>query len=119
MKVIIAGSRSITDAEIVHKAIVDSRFTISELVCGYARGVDMIGLRWTNATGTPYKVFPAMWFDKDGGRNMQAGFERNVRMADYADALIAVWDGFSGGTKHMMQCMGRRAKPIYYIDLDL
>ena len=119
MKVIIAGSRSITDPQIVHDAIWASRFTITEVVCGYARGVDMIGLRWAKATGTPYKVFPAMWFDKDGGRDMQAGFKRNERMADYADALIAVWDGFSGGTRHMMRCMGKRAKPIYYVDLDL
>lgn len=119
MKVIIAGSRSITDPQIVHDAITASHFTITEVVCGYARGVDTIGLRWAKATGTPYKVFPAMWFDKDGERDMQAGFKRNERMADYADALIAVWDGFSGGTKDMMQRMGKRAKPIYYVDLDL
>ena len=119
MKVIIAGSRSITDPDIVYSTIGASRFTISEVVCGYARGVDMIGLRWAKATGTPYKVFPARWVDRDGERNWNAGFERNERMADYADALIAVWDGFSGGTKHTMQCMGKRAKPIYYIDLDL
>lgn len=119
MKVIIAGSRSITDPQIVHDAITASRFTITEVVCGYARGVDTIGLRWAKATGTPYKVFPAMWFDKDGERDMQAGFKRNERMADYADALIAVWDGFSTGTKDMMRRMGKRAKPIYYIDLDL
>ena len=119
MKVIIAGSRSITDPQIVRDTIAASRFKISEVVCGYARGVDMIGLRWAKATGTPYKVFPAQWIDRDGERNWNAGFERNERMADYADALIAVWDGVSGGTKHMMQCMGKRAKPIYYIDLDL
>ena len=119
MKVIIAGSRSITDPDIVYSAIEASRFTISEVVCAYARGVDMIGLEWAKANGLPYRIFPAQWVDRDGERNMKAGFERNERMADYADALIAVWDGFSGGTKHMMQCMGKRAKPIYYIDLDL
>lgn len=119
MKVIIAGSRSITNPGIVHAAIDASRFTITEVVCGYARGVDMIGLRWAKATGTPYKVFPAKWRDKDGELDMQAGYKRNERMAEYADALIAVWDGHSGGTKDMMQRMGKRAKPIYYIDLDL
>ena len=119
MKVIIAGSRSITDPQIVHDAIAASRFTITEVVCGYARGVDMIGLRWAKENDIPFNIFPAQWIDKDGERNWNAGFERNERMADYADALIAVWDGFSGGTKHTMQCMGKRAKPIYYIDLDL
>ena len=119
MKVIIAGSRSITDPDIVYSAIEASRFTITEVVCGYARGVDMIGLRWAKENYVPYRIFPAQWVDRDGERNWNAGFERNERMADYADALIAVWDGVSGGTKHMMQCMGKRAKPIYYIDLDL
>ena len=119
MKVIIAGSRSIKNPTIVYAAIQASRFTITEVICGFAKGVDMIGLEWAKDNGLPYRIFPAQWVDRDGERNMQAGFERNERMADYADALIAVWDGFSGGTKHMMQCMGKRAKPIYYIDLDL
>jgi hypothetical protein len=54
----------------------------------------------------------------DGSRNYKAGFERNERMAACADALIALWNGRSNGTLHMMRCMGRLAKPIYYIDLD-
>lgn len=32
-----------------------------------------------------------------------AGFKRNVRMAKYADALVAFWNGKSPGTKHMIQ----------------
>jgi len=31
-----------------------------------------------------------------------AGFIRNAEMAEYADALIAFWDGRSKGTKHMI-----------------
>jgi hypothetical protein len=119
MKVIIAGSRGITRYSIVEKAVIASKFLITQVVSGGARGVDRLGIKWAKRNDVPFTVMPAAWMSLDGGRNMQAGFERNVRMADYADALIAVWDGFSGGTKHMMQCMGKRAKPIYYIDLDL
>lgn len=32
-----------------------------------------------------------------------AGFKRNVQMAEYADALVAFWDGASSGTKHMIE----------------
>ena len=31
-----------------------------------------------------------------------AGYLRNKQMAEYADALIAFWDGESKGTKHMI-----------------
>lgn len=117
MKVIIAGSRGITDPHEVARAVAASGFTITEVVCGFARGVDMLGLDWSREHGIPYRIFPAQWVDRDGSRNLNAGKERNQRMADYADALIAVWDGESPGTKHMMQCMGKIAKPIYYVDL--
>lgn len=38
-------------------------------------------------------------WDLDG---KSAGFKRNVKMAEYADALVAFWDGSSRGTKHMI-----------------
>ena len=47
---------------------------------------------------SPVKKFPADW----GGLGKRAGYLRNEQMADYADALIAVWDGKSKGTKHMI-----------------
>ena len=43
--------------------------------------------------------FPADW-DLEG---KSAGFKRNVKMAEYADALVAFWDGESKGTKHMIE----------------
>lgn len=119
MKVIIAGSRGIEDHEIVFQAIRQSGFKITEVVCGMARGVDRAGAAWARANDVPVKAFYAMWRTKDGEFDRSAGMARNEAMAEYADALIAVWDGFSPGTKDMMRRMGRRAKPIYYIDLSL
>ncbi len=119
MKVIIAGSRTITDYSEVEQAVRRSGFAITEVVCGMARGVDRLGEAWAYNHGVPLKPFHAMWRTKDGEYDRSAGMQRNERMADYADALIAIWDGESPGTKHMMRCMGRRAKPIYYIDLSL
>jgi hypothetical protein len=34
-------------------------------------------------------------------------------MADYADALVAVWDGSSPGTKNMINIMQRLDKPVH------
>lgn len=117
MRTIIAGSRWITDATAVYRAIDLSGFKISEVVSGGARGVDAIGEMWAAYWGIPIKRFPAIWRDKDGQRDMQAGLKRNSEMARYADALIAVWDGRSSGTKHMIdQANYYGLKHIYVYD---
>ncbi len=100
MKTIIAGSRSITDINIINKAIEESGFasSITEIVSGEARGVDKLGEQWANENNIPIKGFPAKW--KKYGRS--AGVIRNNQMAKYADALVAVWDGVSTGTQDMI-----------------
>ncbi len=98
MKTIIAGSRSITDIAQVYEAVRASGFEITEVVCGEAAGVDALGRWWAAQKKILIASFPADW--KKEGR--VAGYRRNQRMAAYADALIAVWDGESVGTPHMI-----------------
>lgn len=98
MKVIVAGSRTITNIKFVEAAIAASSFTITELVSGAARGVDQLGELWAFNNKIPIQKFRANW--NEHGR--MAGMIRNVEMANYADALIAIWDGKSKGTKHMI-----------------
>lgn len=91
MKTIIAGSRDIKDPiKAVEQAVRESGFfpDMTEIVSGTAARV----------YGLPIKRFPADW--KAFGKS--AGFIRNRLMAEYADALIAVWDGQSRGTQHMI-----------------
>jgi hypothetical protein len=109
MRVIIAGSRSITDYDFVCRVIEESCFDVTEVVSGTARGVDQLGERWAKDNGIPVAHFPADW-DKYG---KSAGYVRNTDMGDYADALIAVWDGESRGTNHMVDIMSRLGKFIY------
>ena len=101
MKVIIAGSRSIEDFASIKYAVDKSAFKITEVVSGCARGVDKLGERWAKEHGIPIKPFPAKWTD-NGYLDRGAGFKRNEQMAKYADALIAIWDGNSKGTKNMI-----------------
>ena len=99
MNVIVAGSRSITDIKIVAQAINESGFDVTEIVSGTARGVDVLGEEWAKSKGIPVKRFPADW----EGLGKGAGFIRNAEMAEYADALVAIWDGKSRGTKNMIE----------------
>jgi len=86
MRVIIAGSRSMTGAEEIATAITRSGFAITEVISGGARGVDTLEEAWARTHKIPIRRFPVQWqrYDKS------AGFRRNEAMAHVADALIAV-----------------------------
>lgn len=103
MKTIVAGSREFNDRDAVFVAIKELGFVITELVTGECRGVDRLGEEWADANGIRKKEFPADWekYKRPFGKN-PAGAIRNRQMAEYADALIAVWDGVSPGTTSMI-----------------
>lgn len=107
MKIIIAGSRSfndyqklcqICDRELYGKLSV-------EIVSGTANGADKLGEKYARVKGYSVKRFPADWITY----GKSAGYKRNAQMAEYADALIAFWEGKSRGTKHMID-LAKRAK---------
>ena len=109
MKTIIAGSRSIRDSGFLNLALNDCPWTkdITEVVCGGAKGADMLGYEWAMKNSIPVKFFDPDW-ERYGKR---AGIIRNREMGDYADALIALWDGASNGTTHMIGYMKHLGKP--------
>lgn len=99
---IVAGSRSITDKETVEMAIDVAPFSISKLISGNAKGVDQIAERWANDNDIPVDKFPVTNEDYDE-HGKYAPIQRNETMVEHADALIAVWDGKSTGTKHIIE----------------
>lgn len=109
MKTIIAGSRGITDIKVVERAMNNSRFTPTEIVCGCARGVDMLGAEWAKRNKVTISWWPADW--KAHGR--AAGIFRNRQMARHADALVAVWDGKSPGTRNMIETAREYSLEVY------
>lgn len=108
MKTIIAGSRTITNPQIVRNAILAAGWPITEVVCGGARGVDDLGALWAKENGVPVKLMRADWTL----HGKAAGPIRNDEMAKYAEALIAVWDGQSRGTKHMIESARERGLKV-------
>lgn len=109
MKLIIAGSRTINE---INGDWIDTFIPhIDEVVCGMAKGVDLCGKYYADLREIPVKEFPADWEKYKKG----AGFIRNEQMANYADELLAFWDGKSKGTQHMIHCMMERDKPFQVI----
>ena len=117
MKTIIAGSRWITGPaarRFLGRSIHELPWSITEVVSGRARGVDTMGEQWAMAHHIPVKRFAANWYPAGptGGLDLGAGFKRNEEMAIYADALLAMWDGYSKGTKHMIRTAERHGLRI-------
>jgi hypothetical protein len=116
MKVIIAGSRAFTDYQKLKKEC--NQFlqeqTNIEIVSGdHYKGADKLGIKYANERGLDLIKFPADW-DSYG---KAAGPKRNSKMASYADALIAFWDGKSRGTNNMIQLAkqkGLRVKVVLF-----
>jgi hypothetical protein len=114
MKVIIAGSRTITGYEYVKGLIEQCDIDITEVVSGGAKGVDKLGERWARENNKELSVFPADW----ERYKKAAGAIRNRQMAEYAEALIAVWDGDSKGTKNMIDVARDHKLQVFVFSME-
>ncbi len=114
MKTIIAGSRNIKRMDQVAYAIEVCGWPVTEIISGNAPGVDKLGELYGHQHGLICKVFKANW--NKFGRG--AGFRRNVEMAEYAEALVAIWDGQSRGTEHMIDTAIANGLRVYVYRTD-
>jgi predicted Rossmann fold nucleotide-binding protein DprA/Smf involved in DNA uptake len=137
MKLIIAGSRLITDYAITRQAILASglwdRYGRSiEVVSGLAEGPDKHGLIFAKKAGLKEHKAPADWdnitapgavikYRKKDGKpfNVLAGHWRNQEMAEIADEALIVWDGKSTGSLDMLHRMLAMDKPVHLYPLRI
>ena len=114
--VIVSGSRTITDYNIVKQAIESSPWfgSIAHVYVGDAKGVDKLVLRWCRENGVSFTIFKALW--RVYGRS--AGPERNGDMIRHGgEALIAIWEGESKGTKDMMRQARKHSIPVHSVEV--
>lgn len=120
MKLIIAGSRTLNEYDVVE--MIDplleffniDKKKIKEIVSGGADGVDKAAEYYQERNDEfDFIEVKANW-PKYGKK---AGVLRNAEMADYADALLLIWDGESKGSKNMKKEMLTRGKPVYEVTL--
>lgn len=117
MKLIIAGSRTIHLSadellDIIAKKVgIGLAYNIEEIVSGAAIGVDRSGEEFADAYSIKLSRFPAAWSKYGNG----AGPKRNYEMAQYADALLLIWDGKSRGSSNIKAIMKGMRKPVYEV----
>jgi hypothetical protein len=112
MKLIVAGNRELTDYAVVKTAIdeiIASGVIITAIIDGAASGVDNLASRYALEHGMENIRIPAEW----GLYHRGAGPVRNRRMAEMGDALLAIWDGRSRGTKNMIASARQKGLPVY------
>ena len=112
-KVIIAGGRDYDDylrLETFMDTVLGAKeHNTIEIVSGTANGADSLGEKYAIANEFALTQFPAQW-DKYG---KSAGYKRNVEMVEYANALVAFWNGNTvrSGTNHMINIALERELP--------
>ena len=107
MKLLIVGSRTIMNFDLVGHVPEDTELIIS----GGAKGMDTVAERYADAHGIE-KLIIRPEYEKYG---RAAPIKRNEIMVDMADAVLAVWDGESRGTKYTLGYARRMGKSIIEI----
>jgi hypothetical protein len=109
MRLAIVGSRSIQDKELIY--FYASKYNPDVVLCGGARGPDLLGSYWAKDNLIPVEYFIPKW--EEIGKS--AGILRNKQMSDSATHILAFWDGKSKGTKHMIEYSRMNNKAVEVI----
>lgn len=113
MKLMVCGSRSITNKEWVWQQIEKTVKLFNgrpvEILEGDASGVDKLAGEWAKSHNIPLKLYPANW--SDNGR--AASHIRNRQMVDDCDISLILWDGTSMGTYEDLCYADKNKKPYF------
>lgn len=126
MKLLICGDRNITDYKILLEALKASGYeNIDTVISGNANGVDKLGERYAKENGLILKIFKPDWKNLDapgaiikendyGKYNSRAGMDRNEKMVDEADNVLAVQtNGPTSGTQGSVKYAKSKDKPVF------
>ena len=107
MKIAVIGSRGLKVNDLGKYLPVG----VTEIVSGGARGIDTCAREYAGANGLKLTEFLPDY--KRYGRG--APLKRNLQIIDYADEVLAFWDGRSRGTKYVIEQCKKRNKKVTVI----
>ena len=107
MKVAIIGSRKLFVDDLKEYLPADT----TEIVSGGAAGIDACAEKFAKENGIPIKTFLPEY--RKYGKC--APLKRNILIIDYADSVIAFWNGTSRGTKFVIDKCAETGKTIKVI----
>lgn len=104
MKVAVIGSRGLS-VDNLEKYLPEDT---TEIVSGGARGVDTSAREYAQSHDIKLTEFLPE-YDKYG---RSAPLKRNITIIEYADVVLAFWDGQSHGTKFVIDNCKQRGIPV-------
>ena len=107
MKVAVIGSRTLKIKNLAKYLPSD----VTELVSGGAMGVDSSAREYANQNCIPIREF----YPDYARYGKVAPLKRNLQIINYADIVLAFWDGKSRGTKHVITNCQKLDVPIKII----
>lgn len=111
MKVAVIGSRNLNVTNL--KDYIPEN--VSEIVSGGAKGIDSDARNYAQKNNIPLKEFLPDY--KKFGR--AAPLKRNLQIIEYADIVIAFWDGKSHGTKYVIENCRKLNIPVQIVEINL
>ena len=110
MKAAVIGSRGITSVDLEKYLPKD----VTEIVSGGAKGVDSCAREYALLHGIKLTEFLPDY--KRYGRG--APLKRNLQIIEYADIVLAFWDGESRGTKYVIDNCRKSGKEVKVYTID-
>lgn len=110
MKLLIVGSRSITDFDLSPYIPSD----LDTVISGGAGGVDSLAEKYAD-THRISKYILRPRYDLYG---RAAPLKRNKLMVDMADAVLVIWDGRSKGTQYTMKYAKKMNRPLTIVQIN-
>ena len=109
MKLLIVGSRSITNFDLTPYITKE----VDTIISGGAKGIDSLAEQYTDRNQlSKYIIRPH--YDRYG---RGAPLKRNEQMVDMADAVLVIWDGHSNGAKCTAEYAKKSGKPLTIIEV--
>lgn len=104
MKIAVIGSRNLTVKDLGRYLPKE----VTEIVSGGARGIDTCAREYANTNGIKLTEF----LPEYETYGTSAPLKRNLQIIDYADLVLAFWDGKSRGTKYVIDNCKKRKREV-------
>ncbi|MEA1965574.1 MAG: DUF2493 domain-containing protein [Candidatus Aerophobetes bacterium] len=112
MKLAVIGSRGFKNYRLMKSALI--KYKIEEIISGGSKGADTLAEKFADE----HKIKEIIFKPNYARYKREAPLMRNKQIVDYADKVIAFWDGESRGTKYTIDYARKRGKKIDVIHCE-
>jgi len=110
VSVAVVGSRGFDNYDFLEKninKIIKDKY-VKQFISGGAKGADKLAEKYALENKYPIKLIIPDW-----RKGNWAGLERNTRIVEQSDIIIAFWDGISKGTYNTINKTNKLNKLLY------